>query len=178
MDEKKNINKKWIWLIVLILLVIILLISSSMTYSQQSLVPDLDKLFPNQPFKDVLSKISFNYAGENISIANYGYAKFIEFFIRKLAHFVTFGVLSLAIYKSLYAFLSKKRTRQNENNFYNKILAISLVIIIILASLDEFHQMLTGGRTPTIEDVILDSVGGLTFLLINRFIQYRKQQNK
>lgn len=174
MNEKKSINKTWFWLIILVLLVIILLISSSMTYNQQSLVPSLDKLFPNQPFKDILSKISFNYAGSEVSISNYGYAKFLEFFIRKTAHFVTFGLLSLGIYHTLISIFIKKW----KNKVYIKSLILSEIIIIILASLDEFHQMLTGDRTPTIEDVILDSVGGLTFLLINRFIQYRKQQNK
>ena len=34
------------------------------------------------------------------------------------------------------------------------------------AALDEFHQMLTGGRTPLFQDVILDSLGALTGVLI------------
>lgn len=34
------------------------------------------------------------------------------------------------------------------------------------AALDEFHEMLTGGRTPLFQDVILDGIGALTGILL------------
>ena len=41
-----------------------------------------------------------------------------------------------------------------------------------LAAFDEFHQGLTGGRTPSVTDVILDSAGALTGALIVVIITY------
>ena len=38
------------------------------------------------------------------------------------------------------------------------------------AGLDEFHQLLTGGRTPLIQDVALDSTGALTAIIIATII--------
>ncbi|RDC48661.1 VanZ family protein, partial [Acinetobacter sp. RIT592] len=34
------------------------------------------------------------------------------------------------------------------------------------AGLDEFHQMLTGDRSPMFQDVMLDSMGALTAVVI------------
>ncbi len=34
------------------------------------------------------------------------------------------------------------------------------------AGLDEFHQMMTGGRTPMFQDVMLDSIGALTAVIL------------
>ena len=33
--------------------------------------------------------------------------------------------------------------------------------------MDEYHQMLTGGRTPLFQDVMLDSAGALTAVLLS-----------
>ena len=35
------------------------------------------------------------------------------------------------------------------------------------AGMDEYHQMLTGGRTPLFQDVMLDSAGALTAVLLS-----------
>jgi VanZ family protein len=45
----------------------------------------------------------------------------------------------------------------------------------VLAIADEYHQSLTGGRTPTIHDVMLDSFGAaLVLTMIWIFKKYRK----
>lgn len=41
-----------------------------------------------------------------------------------------------------------------------------------LAAFDEFHQGLTGGRTPLVDDVILDSAGALTGIIILMSVLY------
>ena len=74
---------------------ILLFISSSMTYKEQSSVPFLQKYLTSQPFKDILSQVSFSYGHSVISIKEVGYYKFVEFFIRKLAHFSTYFVMGL-----------------------------------------------------------------------------------
>lgn len=44
------------------------------------------------------------------------------------------------------------------------------------AGMDEFHQQLTGGRTPLFEDVMLDSAGALTAVLIILLVLLVKKQ--
>ena len=40
-------------------------------------------------------------------------------------------------------------------------LLITVILIIILASLDEYHQSFVFGRTSDIKDVLIDTIGGL-----------------
>ncbi len=73
-----------------IAVMVLIFISSSMPYKDQSLVSTIQKGLPMQPFSELLSKIKFEYAGQTISIPSLGYAQFIEFFIRKAAHFLAY----------------------------------------------------------------------------------------
>ncbi len=48
-----------------------------------------------------------------------------------------------------------------------------------LAAFDEFHQGLTGGRSPLVADVILDSFGALVAILITVLVVFLiKKHNK
>ncbi|WP_110927007.1 VanZ family protein [Bacillus massiliglaciei] len=85
---------------------------------------------------------------------------FLEFFTRKGAHLFIFFILGLL-------------TRGVWNTFIkNKFLIFlgSLLFVIVYASFDEVHQYYTGGRTPLVQDVFIDTIGGtlgiLTFLFI------------
>lgn len=143
-------------LIVLIIILSILFISSGQTYEQQSLIPTLEKWLPSEPLKSSLSKLHIPYWGTTISVEERGYYHFVEFLLRKSAHFVIFGVLAVAI----YLILPKHTFR----------LLTATWITILLAFADEYHQSLTGGRTPALQDVILDAAGAVTFLLILRLL--------
>lgn len=134
----------------------ILFISSSQTYEQQSLGNLLPKLLPNQPLESWMSKIHINYFGTMISVHEDGYYFFIEFILRKSAHFLLFGLLAA----SLFIVLQKSRL--------NYILAFLLTCTIAIA--DEYHQSITGGRTASFHDVILDSCGAVFFLVLIYFI--------
>ena len=46
-------------------------------------------------FSELLSKIKFEYAGQTISIPSFRYAQFIEFFIRKAAHFLAYFFIDI-----------------------------------------------------------------------------------
>ncbi|WP_438311946.1 VanZ family protein [Sporosarcina sp. FA9] len=139
-------------IIVLLLLLSILFISSGQTYEQQSIIPTLQKWFPNKPFESLLMKFEFPYWGIKVSIEERGYYYFVEFLIRKSAHFFIFAFIAVAVYSTL----PKLKFR----------LQIAAFITLILAFLDEFHQYLTGGRTPSLQDVVLDMFGALTALLV------------
>ena len=43
---------------------------------------------------------------------------------------------------------------------------ITIVVIIIAASLDEFHQTFVSGRDGNIKDVFIDTLGALTGIVI------------
>ena len=88
-SSKKQMKNGNIYLVIALIVVIILFYSSSQTYGQQSQVSRLESWLPNQPFKDTLAGIRFNYGGSMVSIDHLGYAKFLEFFLRKGAHFGT-----------------------------------------------------------------------------------------
>lgn len=147
--------KKLVVLIFLIGIIAGLFISSSQTYEQQSIVPDLERLLPNQPLEGPLSKLEIPYWGKIISVEERGYYYFVEFLLRKSAHFFTFGALAAI----LFWLLPKIRFR-----FF-----IAALLTFLAASADEFHQSLTGGRTATWLDVRLDMSGAFLFLLIIQF---------
>ena len=109
-------------------------------------------------FKQFFSGISFNYAGSEVSIAAKGYVKFVEFFIRKAAHFTTYFILGGSLYLGLLPKLKQKSSVLG--------LAFAWLAATGYAATNEFHQMLTGGRTPLFQDVMLDSCGALTACLL------------
>lgn len=154
--------KKTIWqnpnvyLGIAILMMVVLFISSSMTYQQQSQVGLLDRLLAGEPMRASLEKIRFDYAGSEVSIAASGYSKFIEFFIRKGAHFGTYFILGGAFCLALYY----KLKNYWWGGFFGILAATGY------AATDEFHQMLTGGRTPLFQDVMLDMAGATTAVLL------------
>ncbi|MGG0655256.1 VanZ family protein [Rummeliibacillus pycnus] len=146
--------KKFIPLLILLLAIFI---TSSQTYEQQSIVPTLQKHFPNEPLKPFLSLLHFHYYGMDISVESRGYYYFLEFLVRKATHFLTFGAIGLA----LYIALPRLKFR----------LLLTIVGTFLLATIDEFHQYFTAGRTASFQDVLLDTTGAITFLAIFKCIQ-------
>ncbi|MGM0214660.1 VanZ family protein [Enterococcus sp. AZ109] len=153
--QRKNGN---LYLGIAFIMIVILFVSSSMTYEQQNQVSLIERILSNEPLKGLLSSASFNYAGSKISISTLGYAKFIEFFIRKGAHFGTYFILGGSLFLGLQPKLKHELS----------VLAVFFAWFSATgyAAMDEFHQMLTGGRTPLFQDVMLDSAGALTACLL------------
>ena len=80
----------------------------------------------------------------------------IEHYIRKLAHFslyFTVGILTMSL-MSTYDLKNVKR------------IFISLGIGAIYAATDEFHQLFIPDRTASIVDVLIDSSGALTGIIV------------
>lgn len=141
-----------------LLIVGALFISSSQTYEEQSLISSLKDWLPNQPMYSLLDKIEIPYWGRTISIEERGYYYFIEFLLRKSAHFLIFGCLAVVIY---LLFSDKVRTLYR--------FSFSLLLTGVFAALDEYHQSLTGGRTASVYDIALDLSGAFVFLLLLQF---------
>lgn len=149
-----------------IAVMVVLFISSSQTYAQQSQVGTIDRLLHGEPFKALLTNISFEYAGTKVSIEALGYSKFVEFFIRKGAHFMTYFIMGGSFCLGLYF----KMRNFWWGGFFGWLAATGY------AGMDEFHQQLTGGRTPLFEDVMLDSAGALTAALVILLVLLVKKQ--
>lgn len=139
-------------ILILLFILFVLFISSGQTYEQQSLIPTLQNWLPGKPFEFLLSKLQIPYWGITVSVEERGYYYFIEFLLRKAAHFFIFGFLALAI----YAVLPKRMPRT----------LIAALLTLCLAIADEYHQSLTGGRTPSLQDVLLDMAGAVSALLL------------
>ncbi len=165
---KKIVKNHQIYFIFAFAIMALLFISSSQTYEQQTSVPFLEKTFKAQPFEQFLSRFSVQYAGEVMSVKTSGYYKFVEFFIRKGAHFFCYFLLGGSWFLGVYPKL--------------KNVGISLVISWLAATgyaaLDEFHQMFTGGRTPLFQDVVLDSAGALTACMLCVIVIFGKRLAK
>lgn len=71
-------------------------------------------------------------------------------FVRKLAHFVIYGVLGIAVFNALFVSKEKKKG----------ILIMTVIIVFLYACSDEFHQLFITGRSGEIRDIIIDTVGG------------------
>ena len=164
MHKKLKNNQKWFWLGV-ILVELVLFISSSLTYKQQTTIPFMEKYLGsnNRPFYSFLKGTGFHYDGKYQSLGNDGYFNFLEFFIRKGAHFGIYFLLGLFICLALYSYFS--------NNWFLRIF-IPWMSATGLAAFNEFHQGITGGRSPMIADVILDSFGSICAILIVLLIIY------
>ena len=83
-------------------------------------------------------------------------------FVRKCAHFTEYAVLGMTV---VYAFGEKLKV-------VKKIIPVALGICAFYAATDEIHQHFVVNRMGTVSDVLLDSAGALTgiviFLLITR----------
>jgi VanZ family protein len=85
---------------------------------------------------------------------------FAQFFTRKAAHFSEFGLLAILAGR---AFRTATRPSLRRRWF-----AWSLLLIVVYAFLDEFHQRYVPSRTSSVFDSIIDIAGGLTLLFIYR----------
>lgn len=90
----------------------------------------------------------------------------VHFLIRKGAHFTEYAVLG-----SLWSNVFSTYPRLNRH-----LLPTAASASVISAALDEFHQSFVRGRVPAVTDVLIDSVGGLTGVLITMALIYRSNK--
>lgn len=154
--EKVTAKGVFVRLIPFILFASLVVYSSSQTYEQQTIVPLLDLVLAKEFLKNQLMWINFTYAGSPISIETKGYTGFIEFLMRKFAHLSLFFMISLFFCSFLNYLL----------RHLGVAVALTYIFVVSFAVLDEFHQFITGGRTPLVEDVILDTIGGMVGIAI------------
>ncbi|MED4889869.1 VanZ family protein [Lysinibacillus fusiformis] len=139
--------KKWL---IFIICLVVLIISSSMSYEQQSILPELKDLLANKPFEKQLSVLKIPYWDKVVSVEERGYFPFVEFLIRKLTHFIGFGCIALGLY---FAWGRRRFAA-----------TIAIAGTAFIAMLDELRQSFTPGRTMSGQDVLVDTAGAIVFV--------------
>lgn len=83
-----------------------------------------------------------------------------DFFLRKVAHAVEFGV---------FAFLCLQVIQRKTSAPRQAVLA-AVVLTALYALSDEFHQAFVPGREGALRDVLVDTVGGVVGIPVLRWI--------
>lgn len=96
---------------------------------------------------DLFSKIGINVNGIFGDLAN--------FVVRKCAHFLEYMILALLVLNVLKLYFNMKQ-----------VIIITIVFVFLYACSDEIHQLFVPGREGAIRDVIIDTCGGVTLVLI------------
>ncbi|WP_028401764.1 VanZ family protein [Ectobacillus panaciterrae] len=154
----------WYWLPVLAWAGMIFY-SSSQPYQKQDMRPTITQYVSPDLVERLFSWVKFNYANYEISIAHMGASGFLEFFLRKGAHFSVFFILGVLLCRAF----SQYRLPLRQVGLY------AFVLLATYAALDEVHQSFTGDRTPLWQDSALDSVGGLTGILVWSLFKRRRK---
>ena len=83
--------------------------------------------------------------------------EFVHACVRKTAHFTEYGILALLGIRALF------RTR---GMLFRLRWVLPIVIVAVVASLDELNQSFEPSRTSSLWDVLLDCFGGVSAVLV------------
>lgn len=89
---------------------------------------------------------------------------------RKLAHLTEYAILGLLAAR---AFRGSARPTLRERWFL-----VSLVLIVVYALLDEYHQSFVPSRTGSVYDSLIDMTGGLAALVVVRRRDWFRRASK
>ena len=103
---------------------------------------------------------SLFYRVARVAVPSLTLAQFapIHFYIRKAAHFTEYAILALLLFRAFRAGATIKWHRRWA--FY------SLLIVVLYALSDEWHQSFTRDRVGSIQDSLTDIAGGTTALCL------------
>lgn len=142
--------------------------ASAQPYQDQDIKPFLSELVDLNGLIPLVDWIKFTYHSSEVSVSALGIYSFVEFFLRKGAHFTVFFILILFFYLALSKTINQGIKRR---------LIIALILTVSYAALDEIHQGFTPNRTPYIGDVVIDTVGatfGLLMIYSIKRMRHRK----
>jgi len=133
----------WYWLPVLIWMAVIFSASSdsgSFRHSSQIIGPIVRWLFPH--------------------ISEDALHAFVVI-VRKCAHLTEFAILALLIWRAL------RKPVPKDGRLWDWSLAGKTILVVLLyASSDEFHQLFVPSRQASVVDVMIDTTGGACGLLL------------
>lgn len=138
----KEFKRELAWLLVFIWMGVIFYLSAQASGESSNLSSGISKL--------VLDIINNMFENTEINMDEFHHL------IRKFAHFTAYFILAI---------LSLNALRTSRVYGYKSIV-IALIICVIYAASDEFHQSFVPGRGPAIKDVFIDSAGASTGLFV------------
>lgn len=86
------------------------------------------------------------------------YTERIHYYVRKAGHVTEYFILAITITLPLYVVFGLRHV---------VLFVISCLICILLACFDEYHQTFIYGRTGTPKDVLIDSIGIFSGVLVS-----------
>ncbi len=104
-------------------------------------------------------------SGGGRTLMGEGLREDINHYIRRRGHLTEFAMLGAALMlhiNYIYQYIKKIN--------YKKIVAVTMLVVVLYAISDEFHQMFVPGRGPGVKDVVIDSIGGVLGCLLMLFI--------
>lgn len=145
------------WVLLFVTMLLIFLLSSQSTMETQQLSKALsEKILEFQAL--IFGKAG--YSGADVEELNWK--------LRKLAHFMLFLLLGIL---SAYALANSPSARR-------KWTLTAILICILYAAGDELHQMFVLGRTASLQDVLLDTMGAITGIVLYRWRRRRRDERK
>lgn len=87
------------------------------------------------------------------------YVERIHYYVRKAAHITEYFILAITITLPLYVVFGLRHVF---------LFIISAFLCIFLACADEYHQTFISGRTGTPRDVLIDSIGIFSGILVSQ----------
>ncbi len=83
----------------------------------------------------------------------------IHLLIRKCAHLTEYAGLALLLWRAL-----RKPVRNDPRPWNWRVARLTLLLVMLYAATDEFHQLFVPERTSLVSDVMIDTGGGATGL--------------
>jgi VanZ family protein len=80
---------------------------------------------------------------------------------RKGAHLTEYAVLAWLLWRAL-----RKPVRRDPRPWSWPVAGRTILIVMLYAATDEFHQLFVPSREPTVRDVLIDTTGALLGLLL------------
>ncbi len=81
--------------------------------------------------------------------------------VRKCAHLTEFAVLSLLIWRAF-----SKPQRNDLRPWQWSVAGKTILLVLLYAASDEFHQLFVPSREGSVRDVVIDTTGGVCGLLL------------
>ncbi|MCC3376004.1 VanZ family protein [Cohnella sp. REN36] len=128
---------------------------SSESYQSQTIIPFLRRHWTPGQLIRILPDIEIRYGHYRYGAHHAPYL-FIEFIFRKCAHLFMYAGLGGLAFLLLGGLVES----------FWKRLPVSLLLVALFASADEWNQSRSAGRTPAVQDVLLDVTGATLGILI------------
>lgn len=161
MNQKQQCLKWLSWLPAIIMMIVIYMFSS-----KPAVVSD----GTSSPIANAILRVLEALFGDIDPTQRVGWLEAMNVIVRKTAHITEYAILTIFISIPLWINQIKDK----------RIFIIAFITSVIYAGTDEFHQTFVEGRSGTLKDVGIDSIGVLLgylfFYVIRKFYTKKTSQ--